>query len=1476
MRVLLTVSDAAGGAASTVLIDADPATPLAEVVPTLARAVAADLRTDSPAIVVDGRAVNISDALGTAGMHDGSSVIVGARSAIAAYETTPEDALVQFRIVSGEGAGTTLNAWRGTVVIGSSERASLRIDDRYRVAPLELIAEIAGADSVTVRPAGDATAATLDGVAVAASMTWMPGQQLALADRLIELRLPDDDLAAFVPSPDGAGIDYNRPPRILPPESRTALRLPAPPHDGGARPLPILAAILPLFIAGGSALAFHSYAFLALAALSPVMLVANYLTDKRRGRKSHRAQLAEYREHKAVIEAEAQQALVTERSTLLHSSPDPAELGEIATRPLPRLWERRRSNLDHLRLRVGTATQPSRVTLDDPEQLEHRRTVTWDARDVPAVIQLGERGVVGIAGFGDRPRRLAQWAAAQIAVLQSPRDVQLYLLSDAASQDAWGWMAWLPHVRPAAGQDTMTTLGVTATSTARRIAELVAQLDARVEAQRTAGGAAGAGPGPLWSGAELVIVVDGARRLRSMPGLVRLLKEGPAVGIYSICIDSDERLLPEECSAVVIAEVTGLTIRQQGVDVLGGIRPDLIDDDWLDWVARGVAPIRDASPELADGSIPNSSRLLEVLHLDPPTADAIEAGWLLSPRSTVAVIGESIDGAFSIDLGVDGPHALIAGTTGSGKSELLQTFVAALAVSNRPDEMNFVLVDYKGGAAFKDCVDLPHTVGMVTDLDTHLVERALESLGAELRRREQLLAAAGAKDLPDYLDLRARRPALAPIPRLAIVIDEFASLARELPDFVRGLVNIAQRGRSLGIHLVLATQRPSGVVSPEIRANTNLRIALRVTDSSESSDVIEAPDAARISKATPGRAYVRLGASSLVPFQAGRVGGRRPGAPNSVNGVDAVSAPLIRSLTLPELAEPAPVATRAETAGQDVADTDLRALVAAIREAATALGIAEQPRPWLPALAQDVTIESLARTFGAEPSAFAYGVEDHPAEQRQNAALIDLDHFGHLFVVGAPRSGRSQTLRTIAGVAAARVRAGDLHLYGIDCGNGALLPLADFPHAGAIAQRHQVDRVQRLLARLVAEIAIRQSVLSAGGYADLAEQRTAAGAAAGAATRLPHIVLLIDLWEGFLTSFGNVEAGALVDQVQFLLREGASVGIHLIISGDRQLLSGRISTLVDGKLVLRLSERSDYSLANLNPRKLPDDIPPGRAFRSESAVEVQIALLTADPSGAAQAAALREIAARATRRDVELPLERRPFRLDALPTTLTLADALDRTGPERAQPGWALVGVGGDELRGRGVNLFDGAPTFLIAGPPKSGRSTLLGTMTRTLLDGGASVVVLAPRTSPLRALARTPGVAAVLTGADVTEEELAPLLVGVANRLLVVDDGELLRDATAKDWLRNLVRGARDAGLGILLGGDISEVASGFSGWQVEVRKNRSGILLSPQNITDGDLVGARLPRSSLTPGVQPGRGLANLGDGELTLLQLPTSVVP
>jgi S-DNA-T family DNA segregation ATPase FtsK/SpoIIIE len=292
MRLMITVSDARTGSASNVLLEADESAPLTGIVPQLAAAVAADLHPGALSLAVDGRIVPMSEPLSTAGMREGSSVVVGTRDALTAWETTPEDALVQLRVVSGDGAGTALHAWRGITTIGSSADAALRIDDRSRLAAIELVVDIAGADSVTVRPAGAETAATLDGEAIAASTSptpWPLGGQLSIAGRLIELALPDDDLAAFVPSEQGGGIDYNRPPRILPPESATSLRLPAPPRDLPARPLPIIAALMPLVMAAGSAILLRNYFFLIIAALSPVMLIGNYLMSKRSGKKSRRA-----------------------------------------------------------------------------------------------------------------------------------------------------------------------------------------------------------------------------------------------------------------------------------------------------------------------------------------------------------------------------------------------------------------------------------------------------------------------------------------------------------------------------------------------------------------------------------------------------------------------------------------------------------------------------------------------------------------------------------------------------------------------------------------------------------------------------------------------------------------------------------------------------------------------------------------------------------------------------------------------------------------------------------------------------------------------------------------------------------------------------------------------------------------------------------------------------------------------------------
>ncbi|MGF7236859.1 MAG: FtsK/SpoIIIE domain-containing protein, partial [Frankia sp.] len=819
---------------------------------------------------------------------------------------------------------------------------------------------------------------------LSASRPVAAGEQIAIGDVLLEIGPPTAPDAAVRPSDDGVGLDFNRPPRLLPPERTTSFRLPMEPSAPDRRPLPILMAVLPVVASGGMAVLFHQYYYLMFALISPLTIVGSHVSGKRQGRRTHRTQMAQYKRLRAEITAAAQAALATERTARRSDCPDPAAVLLLAAGPRQRLWERRRHDPDRLLLRLGTADLPSEVTCDDPNVEEHRRESTWRAPDVPVTVSLPDRGVLGVAGRDGVARVLGCWLVAQAAVLHSPRDLSIYVLTDSSGRESWEWVRWLPHTRPVDGQDTAVLLGTDADSWGRRVGELGAQIAARVSARGDLPG------GSTIDAPDVLVVLDGARRLRSLPGMITVLRDGPAVGIYTICLDTDERLLPEECQAVAAQTRGGrLRVGQMRADVVPDVRPDLIATGggrafdaraaavWCERVARALAPVRDGG-QGADPAIPATARLLDVLNLEPPTSTAVAGRWTVAPRSTEAVVGVSLDGPFALDLRRHGPHGLIAGTTGSGKSELLQTIVAALAVANRPDAMTFVLIDYKGGSAFADCVALPHTVGMVTDLDTHLVERALASLSAELRRREHILADAGAKDIEDYT-LRVAAGELAPLPRLLLVIDEFASMARELPDFVTGLVNIAQRGRSLGIHLLLATQRPSGVVSPEIRANTNLRIALRVTDTGESVDVIDAPDAGRISPSTPGRAYVRLGHGSLVPFQAGRVGGRRPvnvgagsgsgsGSGSAGGGVAGAAggaagrvgdgpgatgpdpdapAPWFTELDWTGLSRPAPMRPRAAAAPVDEV-TDLKVLVEAVREAADQLAVPPQHSPWLP------------------------------------------------------------------------------------------------------------------------------------------------------------------------------------------------------------------------------------------------------------------------------------------------------------------------------------------------------------------------------------------------------------------------------------------------------------------------------------------------------------------------------------------------
>jgi S-DNA-T family DNA segregation ATPase FtsK/SpoIIIE len=1361
-------------------------------------------------LVVDGRFCHADLALDEIGLHE------GARVSLATAPPPPvpaAQAALELRVVAGLDAGRRALLPPGGATVGRDDAGALAMADGAVSRRHLKLEPSPGGLRATLTDLGSVNGSWVEGRRIREPTEVAPGTVFEAGDVAFTLAVVSEDRLDVDPHRQAAAggvVPFNRPPRSRVRGPDDPLTPPEQVREQGGQRLSLISAFAPLVLGGVMFAATGSLLFLAFCLLSPVMVVGNWYEGRRHSGRSTRNARRAHDEQLEQFTADVRQRAADELAHLRASLPDPAEIVRRATDPSTRLWERRPDHDDFLRLSAGLGDRRLRPPLHErrnPSTAAERVLADHERlRLAPVLVDLSSGGVVGIVG----PRAAALAAArsllCQAAVLHGPADLEIAVLTDPERSDEWDWAKWLPHARDASRGGDARLLACDPEA----VAELAVELTDRDAADSRI----------------LLAVLDSDALIAGRGAAGRaLLRHGHRVS--GIVITGSSERLPAICTSVLELEPEGAEATLRRPQVGESVDPLLVagvSSATARRCALGLARFEDADLQLAGGSLPSEISLLPILGLGDPDAAALAERWRHAAGRTglEATFALAEDGPFTLDLVVDGPHGLIAGTTGSGKSELLRSLVAALAAGHDPTRLNFVLIDYKGGSAFAECAELPQTVGMVTDLDEQLGARALRSLEAELRYRERVLGEYRAGDLIAYQQLGA--PAL---PRLLVIIDEFATLAAELPDFVASLVGIAQRGRSLGVHLLLATQRPSGAVNENIRANANLRICLRVQTPQDSSDVIDSPAAARISRTQPGRAQVRLGPSELVPIQTALVTGSTAGGP-------------ARAVELRTFAF-APSDRAADGAGRP-ARSDLQRLVDAARGACDALGAPAPRRPWLPPLGGDVSLDDVLATGSARPLAgqrglvVPLGLADDPDAQAQYPVGWNLDA-GNLLLYGLGGSGTTTALATVALALSDAVGPDRIHIYAMDFGAGELAPLTALAHVGAVIAAGEHERQRRLLRRLRGELESRRQL--------------DASARAGA----PRIVLLLDGYAGFASEHGDLAGDAVREALARVWADGPEVGIHAAISSDRAGgVPNALASLAQQRLVFRLADLPDYAQFGIHRSDIPR-FTPGRAVVGGTGQAVQIAR----PRDAL-------IVAASSRAPAGAPAPAGgPPSIGVLPAGLPL-DAVIGAARDGLDPWFVPIGIGDERLEPAGFELYEGDHA-LVAGAPRSGKTTVLlllaELISRTRPE--CALIGVALRPSKLRdcdTLER------VVTAARDLPPLVEELRRGAGPCVLLIDDAELVPDEA-----RALTALFSDspAGLNAIVCGRADGLRS-LGHWSAGVRRSRTGLLLQPDVQADGGLLGVTLPRRPAPP-ARPGCGyLVHAGAFELVQVAHPT----
>lgn len=1082
-----------------------------------------------------------------------------------------------------------------------------------------------------------------------------------------------------------------------------------------------LTIVLRGFMGNGGTFVIYSAATMSVGI---IMSIVSAIVDKKTYKKDFAKRIEDYNKYideKRVIIEESRQNEIRIRNLIYESLEHSINEANLFGK---RLFEREVKHPDFLQIYLGKGTVESANQVEYPEQEfidteDPLCTVPKEVSDeykfiqnAPIISDFNQSCGIGIVGNKEYLQSMMKNITLDIGIRHFFNEVKLVYILSPGYTEKMEWVRWLRNVENV--KSGIRNIAIDEESKNVVLEDLYAILSSREESRKEEKGEDFAFP------EQYVVFVTDAASIAKHP-ISKYFKNCVDYGFTFVFIEEYEEFIPQGCAEIIhVTDMNhGYFVHTDNGDNVSNFEFPTVPDQIAEDVAfkLGAVAVDEVSLE---GELTKNITMFELLGIIAVEDLNLEERWGSSIvyKSLAAPLGVRNKGQvvyldISDKANAHGPHGLVAGTTGSGKSEILQTYILSLATLFHPYEVGFVIIDFKGGGMANQFVDLPHLIGTITNIDGREINRSLLSIKAELIKRQELFSQSGVNHINDYIKLYKAGQVSVPMPHLIMIVDEFAELKAEYPDFMKELISAARIGRTLGVHLILATQKPAGVVDAQIWSNSKFKLCLKVQTKEDSNEVLKTPLAAEIVE--PGRAYFQVGNNEVFElFQSAYSGANVPEGDETQDRIYAIYEKNLwgkRKL----------VYTNKKAKTSDSSISQLDAIVNYVHAYCTEKGIKQLPGICLPSLENKITTDSLK--YGDTDSLSVkvpIGLFDDPEFQRQGEVVLDLAR-DNSYIVGSSQSGKTVMLQTIAYGLIRNYSPSEVNIYFIDCGSMVLKIFEDSKHVGGVVLSNEEEKCKNLFKLLNTFVGQRKKILSGKGVGNYAAYKEAGF------KDMPLIVVMIDNMAAFKEYFPDQ-----ADEIIGLSREAMGVGISFIITAAQSnALNYRTQANFGFKCVLNCNDPNEYSNVFGHCKETPKENPGCGFFMLEKRIlEFQTAIFGKGEKEAERSQAIIEYI---NNRNGEFSTK--AIHIPMVPERLILSDVISERPELFRTKGIIPIGMDFNSVEFANVNMISGGFLALLGDQENKDRfiKCFLGTIARNIVFHNVNAVIIDDKNKRLK-----------------------------------------------------------------------------------------------------------------------------------------------